>query len=59
MVDVEIRGLGCWLGIFPYIEYELPTIKLMKNSLATIIGFFVASITVYIFETLIGHRLFP
>jgi hypothetical protein len=59
VVDVEIRGLDSWLAIFPYIEYELPTIKLMKNSLATIIGFFVASITVYIFETLIGHRLFP
>ncbi|MCA0131998.1 hypothetical protein [Winogradskyella alexanderae] len=31
----------------------------MKNILATIVGFIVASITVYIFETLIGHSLFP
>lgn len=31
----------------------------MKNVLATIVGFIVASITVYIFETLIGHNLFP
>jgi hypothetical protein len=31
----------------------------MKNSLATIIGFIVASLTVYIFESLIGHNIFP
>ena len=31
----------------------------MKNVLATIVGFIVASITVYIFESLIGHSLFP
>ena len=31
----------------------------MKNVLATIVGFIVASITVYIFESLIGHNLFP
>ena len=31
----------------------------MKNVLATIVGFVVASLTVYIFETLIGHNLFP
>ena len=31
----------------------------MKNSLATIVGFIAASLTVYIFETLIGHNLFP
>ncbi|WP_028873253.1 hypothetical protein [Psychroserpens burtonensis] len=31
----------------------------MKNSLATIVGFIAASLTVYIFETLIGHQLFP
>jgi len=31
----------------------------MKNILATIVGFIVASATVYIFETLIGHNLFP
>ena len=31
----------------------------MKNVLATIIGLVVASITVYIFESLIGHALFP
>ena len=31
----------------------------MKNVLATIIGFIVASLTVYIFESLIGHNLFP
>ena len=31
----------------------------MKNVLATIIGFIVASATVYIFESLIGHNLFP
>jgi hypothetical protein len=31
----------------------------MKKILATIIGFIAASLTVYIFETLIGHNLFP
>ncbi len=31
----------------------------MKNVLATIVGFIVASATVYVFETLIGHSLFP
>jgi len=31
----------------------------MRNVLATIIGFFVASATVYIFETIIGHTFFP
>ena len=31
----------------------------MKNVLATIVGFIVASVTVYIFESLIGHNLFP
>lgn len=31
----------------------------MKNVLATIVGFIVASATVYVFETLIGHNLFP
>ncbi|WP_425077118.1 hypothetical protein [Psychroserpens sp. S379A] len=31
----------------------------MRNVLATIVGFIVASVTVYIFESLIGHNLFP
>lgn len=31
----------------------------MRNVLATIIGFIVASVTVYIFETVLGHNLFP
>ncbi|WP_299123602.1 hypothetical protein [uncultured Winogradskyella sp.] len=31
----------------------------MKNVLATIVGFIVAAATVYIFETLIGHSVFP
>lgn len=31
----------------------------MKNVLATIVGFIVASLTVYIFESLIGQSLFP
>jgi hypothetical protein len=31
----------------------------MKNVLATIVGFIVASVTVYIFETLLGHNFFP
>ena len=31
----------------------------MKNIFATIVGFIVASVTVYIFESLIGHNLFP
>jgi len=31
----------------------------MKNILATIVGFIVASLTVYIIESLIGHNLFP
>ena len=31
----------------------------MKNILATIVGFIVASSVVYIFETLLGQSLFP
>ena len=31
----------------------------MKNVLATIAGFIIASLTVYVFESLIGHTLFP
>ena len=31
----------------------------MRNVFATIVGFIVASLTVYIFESLIGHNLFP
>jgi hypothetical protein len=31
----------------------------MKKVLATILGFIVASLTVYLFESLIGHNLFP
>ncbi|MFK7782230.1 hypothetical protein [Psychroserpens sp.] len=31
----------------------------MKNVIATIVGFIVASVTVYVFESLIGHNLFP
>ena len=31
----------------------------MKNVLATIVGLIVASATVYVFESLIGHNLFP
>ena len=31
----------------------------MKNVLATIVGLIIASLTVYIFESLIGHNLFP
>jgi len=31
----------------------------MKNVLATIVGFVVASLTVYIFESVIGHNVFP
>lgn len=31
----------------------------MKNVLATLVGLIVASVTVYIFESLIGHNLFP
>jgi hypothetical protein len=31
----------------------------MKNVLATIVGFIVASVTVYVFESLLGHTLFP
>lgn len=31
----------------------------MRNVLATIIGFIVASVVVFIFESLIGHNLFP
>ncbi len=31
----------------------------MRNVLATIVGFIAASLTVYIFESLIGHNLFP
>ena len=37
----------------------LTKLILMKNVLATIIGFIVASVTVYIFESLIGQNLFP
>lgn len=31
----------------------------MRNVLATIVGFVVASLTVYLFETVIGHSVFP
>lgn len=31
----------------------------MKTILATIVGFIAASLTVFIFESLIGHNLFP
>ena len=31
----------------------------MKNVLATIVGFIVASATVYVIESLIGHNFFP
>lgn len=31
----------------------------MKNIIATIVGLIIASVTVYIFESLIGHQLFP
>jgi len=31
----------------------------MRNVLATIAGFIIASFTVYIFESLLGHTLFP
>lgn len=31
----------------------------MKNVLATIVGLIVASVTVYVFESLLGHTLFP
>ncbi|WP_430466487.1 hypothetical protein [Winogradskyella ouciana] len=31
----------------------------MKNVLATIVGFIVASVTVYIIESIIGHNMFP
>lgn len=31
----------------------------MKNIIATIIGFIIASLVVYIFETVLGHTLFP
>jgi hypothetical protein len=31
----------------------------MRNVLATVVGFIVASLVVYIFESLIGHNLFP
>lgn len=31
----------------------------MKKVLATIVGFIVASVTVYVFESLLGHTLFP
>jgi len=34
-------------------------ILIMRHVLATIVGFIVASLTVYIFESLIGHNLFP
>lgn len=32
---------------------------MIKNILATFLGFIAASIIVYVFETLIGHTLFP
>ena len=32
---------------------------MIRNILATIVGFITAGIVVYIFETLIGHSLFP
>lgn len=32
---------------------------IMKNILATIVGLIVASLSVYVFESLIGHNLFP
>ncbi|MBL7559681.1 hypothetical protein JAO71_07680 [Olleya sp. YSTF-M6] len=32
---------------------------MLKNILATIVGFIVAAVTVYIFETLLGHNLYP
>lgn len=32
---------------------------MLRNILATIAGFIVASLTVYVFETLIGHNVFP
>ncbi len=31
----------------------------MRNVLATVVGFIAASLTVYVFESLIGHNLFP
>lgn len=31
----------------------------MRNVIATIVGLIIASLTVYIFESLIGHNLFP
>ncbi len=31
----------------------------MRHFLATIVGLIIASLTVYIFESLIGHNLFP
>ena len=31
----------------------------MRHVLATVIGFIVASVVVYLFESLIGHNLFP
>ncbi|AEG99988.1 hypothetical protein [Lacinutrix sp. 5H-3-7-4] len=32
---------------------------MLKNILATVVGFVVASVVVYLFETVIGHNLFP
>lgn len=32
---------------------------MLKNILATIVGFIVAAVTVYIIETLLGHNLYP
>lgn len=45
-----------------FINYLNPTnqsTKTMKNVLATIVGIIVAGIAVHIFESLIGHNLFP
>ncbi len=46
-------------GFFYYLDSTNETQNTMKNVLATIVGFIVASVTVYIFESLIGHNLFP
>ena len=46
-------------GFFLYLDTTNQSTTIMKNVFATIIGFFVASATVYIFETIIGHNLFP
>ncbi len=46
-------------GFFYYLDSTNETQNTMRNVLATIVGFIVASVTVYIFESLIGHNLFP